>query len=142
MRVWLLSLCLSLAAISSQVAADGFDPEHKLVIQVSSDDPRTHKLALSNAINVQKALGMDNVAIEIVAYGPGLSLVAGASEQSPRVPNLILQGIEFTACGNTINSMEQSTGQKISLVEGVSISEAGVVRIMELQAQGYHYIRP
>ena len=142
MRVWLLSLCLSLAAISSQVAADGFDPEHKLVIQVSTDDPRTHKLALSNAINVQKALGMDNVAIEIVAYGPGLSLVAGASEQSPRVPILILQGIEFTACGNTINSMEQATGQKISLVEGVSISEAGVVRIMELQAQGYHYIRP
>ena len=142
MKSLLLLLILSLGSASYAIAANGFEPDHKLVIQVSSDDPRIHKLALSNAINVQKALGMDNVAIEIVAYGPGLSLLAGASSESERVPNLLMQGIEFTACGNTIDSMEQSSGQKITLIDGVTVTQAGVVRIMELQSQGYHYIRP
>ena len=45
--------------------------KQKVVIQVSTADPLTQKIALNNAVNVQKALGMDNVDVEIVAYGPG-----------------------------------------------------------------------
>ena len=41
------------------------------MIQVSTDDPRTQKIALNNAVNMQKLYGIDNITIEIVAYGPG-----------------------------------------------------------------------
>jgi len=47
---------------------------HKLVIQVSENDPAVWNLALNNAENVQEALGKDKVDIEIVAYGPGLNM--------------------------------------------------------------------
>ena len=48
---------------------------NKLVIQVSTDDVITQKIALNNAVNLQKLYGLDNIVIEIVAYGPGLQLL-------------------------------------------------------------------
>jgi hypothetical protein len=115
---------------------------HKVVIQVSTDDARTQKIALNNAVNVQKALGVDNVDIEIVAYGPGLSLLTKASKQGQRVSSLAMQDITFSACGNTMNGVKKRTGKMPVLLEGVKVVPAGVIRIMELQQQGYAYIRP
>jgi intracellular sulfur oxidation DsrE/DsrF family protein len=99
-------------------------------------------MALNNAVNVQKELGLDNVIIEIVAYGPGLSLLTPNNELSQRVPSLAMQNMTFSACGNTMHSIEEKTGKPVTLVEGVQIVKAGVVRIMELQEQGYSYVRP
>jgi intracellular sulfur oxidation DsrE/DsrF family protein len=53
-----------------------------------------------------------------------------------------MQNITFSACGNTMHSIEEKTGKPVILVEGVQIVKAGVVRIMELQEQGYSYVRP
>ena len=118
------------------------DEPRKVVIQVSTDDPRTQNIAMNNAVNLQKALGQDNVIIEIVAYGPGLKMLTPKSPASKRVPNLALQDITFSACGNTKAKMEQKSGKKVQLVEGVEMVQAGVLRIIELQEQGYSYIRP
>ena len=38
--------------------------------------------------------------------------------------------------------MEEKSGKKVTLLEGVQIVPAGVLRIMELQEQGYAYVRP
>ena len=115
---------------------------HKLVIQVSTDDVRTQNIAMNNAVNLQKALGQDNIIIEIVAYGPGLTMMTPKSPASKRIPSLAMQDITFSACGNTKAKMEAKSGKKIELVEGVQMVPAGVLRIMELQEQGYAYVRP
>ena len=49
--------------------------ERKVVIQVSTDDAKVQKIALNNAVNLQKLYGIDNVIVEIVAFGPGLSVL-------------------------------------------------------------------
>ncbi len=116
--------------------------ENRLVIQVSTDDPRTQTIALNNAVNLQKLYGIDNVVIEIVAYGPGLGLLTGGSKQAKRVESLALQDIRFSACGNTMKKVESKTGKMPQLLDGVDRVTAGVARIMELQQQGYAYIRP
>ena len=116
--------------------------KQKLVIQVSTADPLTQKIALNNAVNVQKSLGMDNVDVEIVAYGPGLSLLTKKSQQASRVTSLAMQDITFSACANTMAKVEKKSGKKPILLEGVTVVPAGVLRIMELQQQGYAYIRP
>lgn len=116
--------------------------KHKIVIQVSTDDTRTQKIALNNAVNLQKLYGIDNIDIEIVAYGPGLSLLMKNNEQSDRIESLSLNEIKFSACGNTMKKVEQKKGKKPKLSDGVNIVPAGVGRIMELQEQGYAYIRP
>jgi len=123
-------------------AEEDDDVIHKIVIQVSTDDPRTQTIALNNAINLQKYYGMDDVIIEVVAYGPGLGLLTKASKQATRVESLAMQDITFTACANTIEAISKKTGKKPELLADVGIVKAGVARIMELQEQGYSYIRP
>jgi intracellular sulfur oxidation DsrE/DsrF family protein len=130
-------------ALVAQVATAGEFAWQKVVIQVSTDDVQTQNLALNNAVNLQKDLGMDNVDVVVVAYGPGLSILTeGDGSASKRVPSLAIQGIQFNACGNTMKKVASKTGKEPKLVEGVEVVPAGVVRIMELQEQGYSYIRP
>ena len=119
-------------------------PAHKVAIQISSGDALTQKIALNNAVNLQKAMGMDNVEIEIVAYGPGLSVLTQnpKNEEAARVKSLAQQNITFSACANTMKAIEKKTGHKPVLVDGVKVVPGGVVRLMELQEQGYSYIRP
>jgi hypothetical protein len=70
-------------AFSTVVIADSHT-KNKLVIQVSTDDPRTQRIALNNAVNLQKLYGVDNIQIEIVAYGPGLGLLTKKSGLAQR----------------------------------------------------------
>ena len=137
----LVSFMMLAGLATTAVAADS-DAKHKLVIQVSTDDPRTQKIALNNAVNLQKLHGMDNVSIEVVAYGPGLGLLTTKSKEADRVKSLAMQNITFSACGNTMAKVEKKTGKKPQLTEGVGTVKAGVARIMELQENGYAYLRP
>ena len=75
-----LTLFLLLLGAQPLNAADAV---HKLVIQVSTDDVRTHNIAMNNAVNLQKALGQVNIIIEIVAYGPGLTMLTPKSPSRP-----------------------------------------------------------
>lgn len=134
------ALVVALLMLSSITQAG--EVKNKLVIQVSTDDPRTQKIALNNAVNLQKLYGMDNVVVEIVAYGPGLGLLTTKSGQAERVTSLAMQDIHFSACGNTMQKVAAKSGKMPQLLEGVDQVTAGVARIMELQQQGYAYIRP
>jgi intracellular sulfur oxidation DsrE/DsrF family protein len=116
---------------------------HKLVIQVSSADQNAMSMALNNAVNVQKDYGIDNVDVEIVAYGPGLSMLTTGHALNQRVASLAQQNITFSACGNTIAGLtKKNHGVAPQLTEGVQVVSAGVSRIIELQEAGYAYIRP
>ncbi len=139
--VMLISL-LSAGFMSQAVAGDVIKAKRKVVIQVSTDDARTQKIAMNNAVNLQKLYGMDNVEIEIVAYGPGLGMLTTKNKQSVRVKSLAAQNITFSACGNTMKKMTKKSGKKVELTSGVKTVEAGVARIMDLQGEGYAYIRP
>lgn len=115
---------------------------HKVVIQVSTNDPQTQELALNNAVNLQKLYGMDNVVVEIVAYGPGLGIFTKENKQSSRVTSLAMSDVTMTACKNTMEKIERKTGKLPVLSDGVTTVQAGVARIIELQEEGYVYIRP
>jgi hypothetical protein len=141
LKPFLLLMLSSMLMFSAQLSADSHT-KNKIVIQVSTDDPRTQKIALNNAVNMQKLYGIDNIDIEIVAYGPGLGLMTTKSGQASRVTSLAMQDITFSACGNTMKKVASKTGKMPELLEGVGQVTAGVARIMELQQQGYAYIRP
>ncbi|CAC9432721.1 Blr3520 protein homolog, hypothetical protein [uncultured Gammaproteobacteria bacterium] len=136
------AMMLVLLIFGNAYATEDNDIQHKLVIQVSTDDPRTQKIALNNAVNLQKIYGLDDVIIEIVAYGPGLSLMTSKSKQASRVTSLSQSNITFSACGNTMKKIAKKTGKLPKLLEGVQQVNAGVDRIMILQEKGYSYIRP
>ncbi|WP_428608622.1 hypothetical protein [Sedimenticola sp.] len=138
----LMALLLLFGLLTGQALLAAESGPHKVVIQVSTDDPRTQTIALNNAVNLQNALGQDNVQIEIVAYGPGLGMLTNGSKVGKRVTSLAMQDIQFSACGNTMKGVEKKTGKLPVPLEGVQVVKAGVMRIMELQEQGYSYVRP
>jgi len=122
---------------TSALAAD-----HKVVIQISSKDPLTQKIVLNNAVNLQKHYGMDNIDIEVVAYGPGLGIMTPKNPQGKRIASLSQSNIKFSACGNTIKKITKKKGKAPKLVDGVKVVPAGAAYIIELQEKGYAYIRP
>lgn len=117
-------------------------PGTSVVIQISSGDEQTQNLVLNNAANLQKELGMDNVQIEIVAYGPGLKMVTTSSQFRDRVESLASQHLRFSACENTMAAIERKTGKKPVLANGVGTTPSGVARIVALEQKGYAYVRP
>ena len=143
MKTKALSLAaLFLLVVTSLLNVAIANEPKQVVIQVSSNDPMTQKIALNNAVNLQKLYGMDNVIVEIVAYGPGLSLMTKASDNAKRVESLAMQNINFSACMNTMKKVEKKTGKKPMLSEGVNTTPSGIARIVELQGEGYAYVRP
>ena len=104
-------------------------------------------LALNNAANVTKYYESicDTVIIEMVAYGPGLNmLIPGKSPVEDRIETMSLQfeNLSFAACGNTLNKMSEKAGMDIKIMSEAKMVTSGVVRLIELQEQGYAYIRP
>ncbi len=120
---------------------------HHVAIQVNSNDERTMNMALNNAVNVTRFYenAGDEVVIEIVAYGPGLTmLIPDRSPVEDRINAMSLeyQNMSFSACGNTHRNWSNREGVEIPLLEDVTITPSGVVRLVELQQEGYAYIRP
>jgi intracellular sulfur oxidation DsrE/DsrF family protein len=134
-------LILGLLAFTTAAIAQE-DKVHKVVIQVSHPDPAEHTIALNMASNLQKLYGIDNIAVEVVAFGRGLEILTPKSAEAARVKSMVLQDVRFSACANTMDKIERKTGKRPVLTEGVEIVRAGVGRIMELQEQGYAYAAP
>lgn len=110
-----------------------------VVIQVSDADPAKWNLALNNARNVQEDLGMDNVDVEIVAYGPGLPMLKSDSPVAQRVASATAQGVTLIACENT---MKNTKVERSQIRPGVKFEGAGVVHLMKRQKEGWAYVRP
>lgn len=132
----------TVSVADSHSEAEPADDIHKLVIQVNTDDEATQSIALDNVVNLQKHYGVDNIEIELVVYGSGLGMLTTESKSLQRITSLLQQEVVFTACGNTMDTIERNTGKKPTLIKGVDVFVAGVARIIELQEQGYAYIRP
>ena len=120
---------------------------HHVAIHVNQNDPQVMNMALNNAQNVANyyAAQGDEVVIEMVAYGPGLNmLIPGKSPVEDRIStmSLALDNLTFSACGNTHRKMSEKAGSEVALLDEAELTPSGVVRLIELQEQGYAYVRP
>jgi intracellular sulfur oxidation DsrE/DsrF family protein len=138
---------LSMALTSAGYAADG--KAHHITIQVDQNDPQIMNLALNNAGNVIEAYRARNeeVDLDIVTYGPGLHMLredtSPVKDRIKTLKDMAFPGrIQFSACGNTRQGMEKAEGHAISVIPEATIVPSGVVHLMELQEQGWSYIRP
>jgi uncharacterized protein len=87
--------------------------------------------------------GPAHVTIALVVHGPALRAFHSASanpDLSRRVQQFSGDGVELAACGNTMKSQDVSLRE---LLPGFVVADkGGVVRLAELQSQGYLYLRP
>ena len=132
-------LALMLAIAVAPASAQQSSGKHRVVFQVSDNDPAKWNLALNNARNVQQDLGKDNVQIEIVAYGPGLAMLKAESKVADRLAAALDSNVGLIACENT---MQNTKVQKSEMYGGIGYVQAGVTHIMKRQKEGWAYIRP
>ena len=120
---------------------------HKIAVHVDQNDPHTLNMALNNVQNLYKYYESqgDTAEIELVAYGPGLQMfIDGASPVAERISTMALthDSLKFSACGNTVAKMSKKAGKDVVLIDEAQVVPSGVVRLVELQQQGFAYIRP
>ncbi len=125
-------------------AAKGDDSfaEQKIVLQISDPNPFKQTLVLNVANNILRHYGPDRVAIEIVAFGPGLRLLFAENNNKNRIKSLVDNGVRFSACKNTIRNMGKKLGAPPKLNPNAVPVAAGVVRIVDLMDKGYKLIKP
>jgi intracellular sulfur oxidation DsrE/DsrF family protein len=132
---------LPLRAASAQADPDG--PPHKIVYQLNHHEPE-YQEAVLNSIGAVLKKYVDDVSIVVVAWGPGIHLLAKKPKRpvskthQQRVRDMSQSyGIEFIACGNTMHSVGW---EKADMLDFVRVEEVGAAALMELQEKGYAYI--
>lgn len=131
----------SVLPASSQAAAQA-EGVQKVVYHLS--EPTRVNFVMGNIKNhiVGKG-GPDKVRIVLVIHGPALEAFV-SSKANPDIRSQMSkrskEGVSFVACGNTMKAQKLEPGDLLGDFEVAE--EGGVVRIADLQEQGYLYIRP
>ncbi|WP_420965796.1 DsrE family protein [Bradyrhizobium sp. B120] len=131
-------------AASRANAAAETSPPGKLKVVYHLDDLGKVSFVIGNIQNHLDGVGgPGNVTIALVVHGQALKAFHSATanpDLSKHVGLLSKDGIELAACGNTMKS--QNIGLNDLLPGFVAAERGGVVRLAELQSQGYLYLRP
>jgi uncharacterized protein len=144
-----LAMIALMSIVFASASPAGDSKPHRIAIQVDQNDPQVMNLALNNATNVIEYYRAKNedVDVDIVTYGPGLHMLRAdtspVQDRIKRLKDLAFPGkIQFSACNNTKQGMEKTEGHAIAILPDATIVPSGVIRLMELQEQGWSYIRP
>jgi len=124
--------------------------EHHVVFQIDQNDPAVMNLVLNNVQNLLDYYNGKGEAakVEVVAYGPGLTMLRDdTSPVKDRLLRLTKDGsfpanLQLSACHNTMMGMEKKEGHPIPIMSVAKVVPSGVVRLTELQEQGWSYLRP
>lgn len=115
--------------------------EHKLVLQLSNQKREADVLDVANNL-IKNYGGPEYIDIEIVTFNEGVRLLYADSPHAERIASLVENGVRFSVCANTIDSMERRTGVRPELSEHADMVQAGVARMMTLIEHGYIHIKP
>ena len=134
----------SLAGLSGGALAEG---AKRVAIHIDENDPQRMNMALNNAANIYKYYEEKGEAVEVrlVANGPGLHMLReDTSPVKDRIAAMSLEhdSLSFAACGNTHRMMSKRSDGEITLISEAEMIPSGVVELIELQGEGWAYIRP
>lgn len=116
------------------------DAPRRIVVSLPEGDPARANAVLSNLVNIQAFYGQDLVEILVVAYGPGVRhLLRAESQVAERVASLQAYGIEFVACGATLDTLGLPPE---AVLPEVQLVENGLPEVVERQLMGWVHLRP
>jgi uncharacterized protein len=135
----------STVALAAQPAVE--QKEHRLILQVNTNDAAAMNLALNNATNVAQYYEKagEPVKIEVVTFGPGLNMLRDdTSPVKARIETMALSTpeVSFKACGITRENMRKAEDKDIPIIPQAEIVPSGVVRVMQLEEKGWSYVKP
>lgn len=112
--------------------------KERVVIQVSTPDPKMWNQAMNYIENLRDLYGPDKVEIEIVALGHGIGILKMESSQGPRVAEaLAMKTVHISACEVT---MRRQKLKKEDMLPNIGFVPAGLGQIIKRQREGWAYI--
>lgn len=143
-RSFLAILAICFFATGSALA-DG--KPHRLALQISDDSKQKMHTVLNVAANVSRYYSAkgEEVEIEIIAFNKGLHMLRpDTSPVGKRIKGFSksMTNVSFKACGNTMKGMSKKEGKMPKVFEFAEVVPAGVIQLMDRDAQGWTIIRP
>ncbi len=113
----------------------------KVVLHLDSEKDRRLRLTLNNMKNLLASLEGRPLEGAVVVNGPGAQLVTASMDMdlSEMITALAGQGIDFFVCNNSLSNFNI---EKEVLHPAFKVTRAGVLKLVELQRDGYAYIKP
>jgi intracellular sulfur oxidation DsrE/DsrF family protein len=147
MNHWMKAALTVLSLMMISLPALSADGQHKLVLQISDNNPQKMNTVMNVAANVSRLYSArdEEVDIKIVAFNAGLHMLrSDTSPVTKRIANFAagMPNVEFQACGNTRSAMAKKSGKAVPLFKFAEVVPAGVVSIIELDEKGYTVVRP
>ncbi len=112
---------------------------HNIVIQLNSADTATWTSVVGNIKNIQKVWPR-NLNIEVVVHGKALDfLVKDKTYHTSDIQLLASQGVQFSACQNTMRKHNVTTEM---LIKEAGTVPSGVAEVILKQEAGWSYLKP
>ncbi len=130
-----------LIALAGSSKAEAADKDR--VVYHLDDVDKINFVLLNMRNHVIGTGGPGKVTIALVVHGPALKAfesISAVPDVTNQIADLKRDGVELNACANTMRAMKLELSD---LLPGfIKAEKGGVVRLAELQGQGYAYLRP
>jgi len=119
----------------------------KLQALLHIDEPGKWRLTLANAKNFIDDVGLDRVALEIVANGPAVQIFDAVENDADQEIRVLLKQMQELANNNVTiiacrNALKANSISEDLLPGFITVVPAGITRIITKQRDGYSYVRP
>ena len=110
--------------------------KHRVVFQLSNNDPFVQKSLIRQLNSVLKAL--DVIKIEVVTHSYGIDLLLKDTVFQNNLEGLHDRGVTFMVCQNTL---EQEKLCRDGLLDFTEVIPSGVAHVIARQSEGWSYIK-
>ncbi len=116
-------------------------PRYKLLLQVTEDSTDKLRIALNHAKHVQDTLGRENVAIELVAWGPGVRTLRYYTPLDDELKEMHHRGVRIVACEKSLYAAKLKRTDLIRTFNLATVP-SGLAEIVVRQSEGWVYAAP
>lgn len=125
----------------SQEGGKQMEAKRQVVFHVDWEQPERLLMALENTKNLFKEIPPQQCSVNMVANGKAVNLFRKdkAAKYANEMEDLHKLGVRFKACRNAMN---KNNIRKEDLLEICDVVPAGILELIDLQRQGFAYIKP
>ena len=138
-KIFALLLILPIMAFSKYNFKDPkptFDNPRQIIMKLNNKDIHYANHLLGTIYNILKEYPDGALKVVVIAYGPGMRVLKKDYDKKTlsRINSLMEYDVEFIGC---INTMQTMNWKKKDFIDDIDYVQAGIVEVIERQAQGF-----
>lgn len=133
-----VTVAIAFAAISQTSAQTAKPHKHQIVFENNSDRDGWDQV-LGNIGNIKKAFAGEEVQVEVVCLGKGLSMLLKTNtDYAERLKKLTEEGVILSACQNSMRMRKVTTEDLLPFAGQV---DSGAAQVIRRQEAGWSFLK-